>query len=222
MLDPEGNATAVYRGPDASNLELVTEMEYGLDNTLLKTRDRYLDAIPSDTREMTTTFSEDTNARQVITTTYTNGSTRIETYYDDGRLYQVNGSAVRGARHLYTIEQDNNLGYAVQTSKTVLLDKTGTETDGYQKTYTDALGRTYKVEAPASDGGVAITHYYYNTTNHQASFPGRATRQIQYLSKHRYAGPTIDPSFRRHSSISSRTMDQRERRPRECFGRSRW
>ncbi len=165
VMDAEGNVTEIYHGPTSSDLNLISEMDYGFDGTLLKTRERYLDTAPSTNRETEVSFSEDANGRQVNTTIYPNGSTQIETYYEDGRLYQVDGNAVRNVRHLYTVEQDNDLGYAIRTHKTVFLDETGTETNSYEKTYTDALGRIYKVEVPDGNSESAITFYNYNEMN---------------------------------------------------------
>jgi RHS repeat-associated protein len=164
-MSPEGNVTAVYQGPDSSSMDLVAEMEYGLDGTLLEARDRYLDAAPSASRPTSMAYSMDGNSRQVTTTTYPNGSTRVETFYDDDRLYQVTGSAGRGAGYTYGVEVDADLGYPVQTRTTVRLDEADAETGSYEKIYTDAPGRTYKVETPAADGGTAITRYTYNALN---------------------------------------------------------
>ena len=65
----------------------------------------------------------------------------------------------------YGIEQDADLGYTVQTQTTVLLDETGAETGSYKKTFTDALGWTYKMETPAANGRTAVTRYYHNALN---------------------------------------------------------
>ncbi len=106
----------------------------------------------TDALGLTTTYTESRNANgeTVKTTTSPDNSTRIETFYMDGQLKSLTGSAVHGVRYEYGVEQEG--GAYRQYTKETKLTTEGTETTEWTKTYTDMLGRAYKTVR--SDGAL--------------------------------------------------------------------
>jgi RHS repeat-associated protein len=90
----------------------------------------------------TYTNALDANRHTVKTTTYPDNSTRIETYFEDGSLASVTGTAVHGLRYVYGVEQDG--GISRYYTKEIKLNTNGTDASEWTKTYTDAAGRAYK------------------------------------------------------------------------------
>ncbi len=105
-----------------------------------------------------TTYSETRNASGglVRTTTNPDGTTQIETYFQDGQLTNLTGTAVHGMRYEYGVEQDGGV-YRPYTKETKLTTE-GTETSEWTKTYTDMVGRQYKTVF--ADG--AYSQSYFN------------------------------------------------------------
>jgi RHS repeat-associated protein len=92
----------------------------------------------------TTSYAEsfDANGHLVKTTTYPNQTMRIETYYKDGSLFSVTGSAVHGVRYEYGVEQESGV-YRRYTWE-IKLDANGNDTSEWTKTYFDMVDRAYK------------------------------------------------------------------------------
>jgi RHS repeat-associated protein len=88
----------------------------------------------------TATF--DASGQTVKTTTYPDNGTRIETYYQDGSLQSVTGTAVAPLRYEYGVESEG--GTQRIYTKAIALDSNGSDTGEWIKTYTDMLGRAYK------------------------------------------------------------------------------
>lgn len=110
----------------------------------------------------------DGSGQLVKQTTYADGGTRVETYFRDGQLESVKGSAVFPVRYEYGVESDGGVQRAY--SKEIKLDAVGSDTSEWTKSYADMLGRTYKtVYAAASGTPFAIS--YYNTK-------GQLTNQV--------------------------------------------
>ena len=103
-----------------------------------------------------TTFVEQNGTGRTVTTTYTNGATRIETYAADGALTQLSGTAVHGLRYDYGVEADGG----VQRAYTKEIKRNGSsDTSEWTKTYTDMLGRPYKTLYPDN----AASQTWYNS-----------------------------------------------------------
>ncbi len=103
-----------------------------------------------------TTYAETVNGtgQRVRTTTYPDLGTRIETYNRDGSLAEIGGTAAHPVRYVYDVEQD--AGVWRSTVKEIRLG-TGGSTTEWTKSYTDALGRTYKTLY--ADNAVASLYY---------------------------------------------------------------
>ncbi len=103
-----------------------------------------------------TSFSEViTNYQRIRTTTYSDGSTRIEEYYRDGQLARITGSAVHPVRYEYGTEQDAGI-WRLYT-KEIKLNASGADTSEWTKTYKDMVGRDYKTVY--SDGSTRQSFY---------------------------------------------------------------
>jgi len=111
----------------------------------------------TDALGQSTTHSEAVNGsgETVKTTTYPNGTTRIETYYQDGQLKSVTGTAVHGVRYEYGVEADS--GTSRLYTKEIKLN--GGDSDEWTKTYTDTVGRAYKTVFPDS----SYSQLFYNS-----------------------------------------------------------
>ncbi|MGA1495634.1 MAG: hypothetical protein ACO37D_09590, partial [Rhodothermales bacterium] len=136
LLDASGNTLMTKRiGTDSSELVLG---QSGYD--LAGQRTHSVNAMGA-----ITTFSKDTdpNGQTVRTTTYTNGSTRIEVYLRDGTMAQITGTAVHPVRYDYGIESEGGIQRLFVTE--TKLDHSGQPTSEAVKTYQDMLGRDYKV-----------------------------------------------------------------------------
>ena len=93
-----------------------------------------------------TTYSETTEAQtgeRSRTTTYPDGGTRIETYYREGALKSLTGTAVQPLRYEYGFE-DSGPDSGCQFTLEVRLKEDGTDSSEWTMSSTDALGRNYK------------------------------------------------------------------------------
>ena len=101
-----------------------------------------------------TSFGEsiDGSGQTVKITTNALGATRIETYFKDGSLQSLTGTAVHGARYEYGIE--SSLPY----TKEIKLLTNGADSGEWTKTFKDVAGRTFKT-VYADD---AYTQQFYN------------------------------------------------------------
>ena len=124
-----------------------------------------------------TTIMEQNTTGRTVTTTYTNGATRVETFAADGVLTQVRGTAVHGVRCDYGVEADGG----VQRAYTKEIKRNGSsDTSEWSKTYTDMLGRAYKTLYP----GNAFSQTWYNSQ-------GQLTKQVDpdgVITLHAYNG----------------------------------
>jgi hypothetical protein len=104
-------------------------------------------------------FLINTNTQLCVSNTLPDGGTRVETYYSDGRLQSLLGTAVRHMQYIYGIEQDGSGGPWVEFALAVKLTGSG-GTNEWGKTYADGVGRVYKAIFPgASSNSVEVIYY---------------------------------------------------------------
>ena len=91
---------------------------------------------------------------------YADGGTRIESYYVDGQLARVTGTATSPIRYEYGVEQD---GSAWRTyTKEIKLDANYNDTSEWTKTYMDMLGRSYKTVLAAASTPYPYRQSFFN------------------------------------------------------------
>jgi RHS repeat-associated protein len=106
----------------------------------------------------TTTYKEVIIDSQLVRTNiFPDGSTRIETYYRDGQLAKVTGTAVHPVRYEYGVVQDDSVWR--QYTKEIKLDGNGNDTSEVLTNFFDMVGRDYKTVY--ADG--AKRESFYNT-----------------------------------------------------------
>ncbi|MGO8931763.1 MAG: RHS repeat domain-containing protein [Limisphaerales bacterium] len=135
VLDAAGNTLATIRiGTDSSPITL---RQHAYDTA---------GGLVSDTNALNgwTSYNQsfDANGQTVKTATYPDGGTRVETYYQDGSLRTLTGTAVFPAGYDYGVESESGVQRAY--TKETKLDASGNGTSEWTKTYSDMLGRAYK------------------------------------------------------------------------------
>lgn len=156
--DPTGRAISTTRtGTNGSSMPQ-SASTYDLAGQLTSTTDAL-----NNTTQYTNYI--DGSGQWIKTITYPDLSTRIETYFEDGSLASITGTAVHGVRYVYGVEQDGGI-YRSYTQE-IKLNTNGADTSEWTKTYIDAVGRAYKT---VFSGG-ATNQSFYN--NH-----GQLTNQI--------------------------------------------
>ena len=137
-----------------------------------------------------TAYTETTNGQgqKVRTTTYPDGGTRVETYFKDGQLAKVTGTATQPSRYEYSAETDD--GIWREYTKEIKLDANGDDTGEWTKTYQDMLGRGYKTVYP--DG--AFSQSWYNGLGQlwKSRDPDGVITLYQYNSKGELEYSVID------------------------------
>jgi YD repeat-containing protein len=148
LLDAAGNVLATWR--IGTDLSVVTKSQTAYD---------LAGRVTSETNALggVTTYVESTdgNGHLVRTTTAPDGGTRIETYFKDGQLKEISGTAANPIRYDYGLEQDGGVWRAYTKEIKV---GSGGETTEWTKTYSDLLGRTYKTVYPDA----AASQSFYN------------------------------------------------------------
>ena len=126
--------------------------------------------------------------RRVRTTTHPDGGTRVETYYLDGSLKSLTGTAVFPRAFLN--DTGSLDGLTLVGSTETQLDNTGRPSGQFVRRFRDALGRPYKTVYPdgtfdawsynalgqltgTTDGDGVTTYYFYN---------GRGEREFTVLA----------------------------------------
>ncbi len=134
--DPQGNVVSTARiGTNGSSITLSTNV-YDASGQLISTTD----ALNHTTRY---TNYVDGAGQTIKKTTYEDGSTRIETYFKDGSLQSLTGSAVHPIRYEYGVET-SGADAGKYFVKEIKLKSDGTDSDEWTKSYRDALGRACK------------------------------------------------------------------------------
>lgn len=110
----------------------------------------------------TTIYSEaiDGSGDTLKTTTYPDGSTRVETYFRDGQIKEISGTAIHPRKYEYGVDTDG------QWTKEIRVGIGGSSTE-WTKSWNDAMGRSKKT---LSSGGAA-SYSYYNAQ-------GRLSKQV--------------------------------------------
>ena len=130
VLDAAGNSLATIRiGTDTSPI------------TLRQATYDWAGRLTSETNALggATLYSQafDGSGQTVKTTTHPDGGTRVETYYQDGTLLSVGGTAAHSVQYLYGADTDGAF--------TTEIKVTGSGgTNEWVKTSTDMLGRSYR------------------------------------------------------------------------------
>ncbi len=111
----------------------------------------------SDARGGRKTYSYQTDeaGQRTVTTMFSDGGQKVETYGRDGRLLKVTGNAVAPIRYDYGVEADNGLNRAF--TKSIKLDAAFQDTPEWSKTYIDGAGRSFKTVFP--DGAMRQSLY---------------------------------------------------------------
>lgn len=109
----------------------------------------------TDALNRTTTYTETRNGygETEKTTTYADNTTRVETYYQDGQLKSISGTAVRGVSYEYGVEQDENYEWQLYTKEI-----RSSNSNEWVKTYTDKNQRMFKTIFP--DASYSQQYFY--------------------------------------------------------------
>ena len=144
---------------DAAGNVLQT-IRIGTDTSAIILRQSAYDAAGRITNEVNalngvTAHAQSTNGlgQTVLTTTYPDGGTRIETYHQDGSLYTVGGTAVHFLQYLYGVDSNGIYTTEIKVAS-------GGGTNEWVKTSTDMLGRSYKTTYAGASGNPSSLSYY--------------------------------------------------------------
>src|SRR5258706_6224313 len=128
----------------------------------------------------TTTYSETISNNQLTrTTTYPDAGTRIETFYRDGQLALISGTAVHPMRYTNGVLQDGGVWRAYEAE--IKLDGNGSDTTEAVTNLLDLLGRTYKTVY--SDGAIRQSFWSTNGQLTKVVDPDGVTTLYQYNAK---------------------------------------
>jgi RHS repeat-associated protein len=137
-FDADGrNVGTVRIGSDSSAIQLNTSV-YDLAGRL---------TYSTNALQHPTTYTEtrDSSNHLVRTTINPDQSTRVETYYLDGQLLSLTGTAVHGITYVYGVDTPPGESTSRAFTQAIDLNSNGSPTGEWTKTYTDMLGRPYKV-----------------------------------------------------------------------------
>jgi len=127
----------------------------------------------------------------VKTNTYPDGGTRVETYYLDGSLKTVTGTAVYPVRYEYGVLSDAGVQRAYKAE--IKLDASGADTSECVTNVFDMLGRIYKTVYAGSSGGVAsVSRYNSNDQLTNQVDPDGVSTLYQYNGKGELAVTAVD------------------------------
>ncbi len=107
------------------------------------------------TSGLVTAYSFDQGGR-ITTVTRPGGATEITERYLDGRIKSVTGTGVFARYYEYGVNTDGMQYTTVYTK-----EQSGPR---WEKTTTDHLGRTVKVEKPGAAGAIVVTRSFYDST----------------------------------------------------------
>jgi RHS repeat-associated protein len=148
---------------DGAGRALITQ-RIGTDGTVITMQQSQYDLLGNVIRQtnalggVTISTNVIINNQLYVTNTYPDGGTRIETYYSDGRLQSVTGTAVHPVEYIYGVEQDTDGTWREYTQE-IKLTATG-GTNEWTKTYVDGVGHPYKTIYSSASGTPASQSYY--------------------------------------------------------------
>jgi RHS repeat-associated protein len=163
IFDPLGNQIVSMRIGTDSSVITNSQATYDLAGRLISTTDA-LGAVT------TVTNAIGAEGQLIKTNTYADGSTRIETYFRDGSLESVTGTAVFPVRYRYSVEDDGE-GLTNSYAAEVKLGASGSDTNEWVKTFRDMIGRNYKTVYASSTTNFPFSKLRYNNL-------GQLTNQV--------------------------------------------
>jgi len=180
VLDAAGNLLKRVRiGSDGSQI-IQTTNAFDTAGRLLSSADAMTNI---------TSYTESIANNQLTrTTTYPDGSTRIETHFGDGQLASVTGTAVHPVRYTNGVLQDGGIWRAYKTE--IKLDGNGADTAEAVTNLFDMLGRNYKTIY--SDGAVRQSVWNTNGQLYKVIDPDGVTTLYQYNAKGELEYTAID------------------------------
>ena len=130
-------------------------------------------------------YDFDSSNHYLVKTTNADGGTVITTYYRDGQVYQIGGTAAHPVRYEYGVDTDGN-----RYTTTIKLDNTG-GTNEWETTYTDMAGRYLKTVYSSAVG--AHVQNVYNTLGQLSTQtdPDGITTTYQYNGKGELEGSFV-------------------------------
>ena len=149
-LDADGRIVGTVRiGSDGSAIQLNTSV-YDLAGRL---------TYSTNALQYPTTYTEtrDSSYHLVRTTINPDQSARVETYYLDGQLLSLTGTAVHGITYVYGVDTPPGESTPRAFTQAIDLNSNGSPTGEWTKTYTDMLGRPHKIVH--ADNSYSLTVY---------------------------------------------------------------
>ena len=202
VYDPAGNVVATYRyGTNGSSIET--------SQTVYDDSGWQTSATDALGHSVVYTNYFDGLGQLVKIMLYPDASARIETYYQDGSLQSVTGSAISPVRYEYGVESDG--GIQRRYTKNIQLKADGTDTGNWTKNYTDGAGRAYKTLFADS----SFSKSSYNSLGQISSQvdPDGVTTLYQYDGKGQLTSTVLDMNtngavdFSGSDQITSTTHD---------------
>src|SRR6266487_5216800 len=135
VYDPSGNILQVVRIGTNGSWNMLNQTAYDVAGRISKMTNA-LNGV--------TTFSEglDANGYFVKTNIFPDGGTRVESYFKDGSLHKLTGTAVQPVRHTNSVELESGTNRFY--TQEIKLDASRNDTSEWTKTYYDAIKRPYK------------------------------------------------------------------------------
>lgn len=147
--DAEGRVTKTKLGATS---QIITTSSYDYAGRVTQ------EAAPGQSGNITVSYSYPSD--RVVRKTYPDGGYVDETFFYDGRLKSVTGTAVIPKYVDYSIDPASG----VEEEKTAL---NSALTHGWKKIRMDWLGRPHSEEAPTNTGSTAVVSYVYDATKGQ-------------------------------------------------------
>ena len=149
VLDAAGNVLKTIRIGTDTSTNLLRQAAYDLAGRMTNEVNA-LYGVTSYTQAL------DGSGQTVKTSTYPDGGTRVETYYQDGSLLSVSGTAAHPLQYLYGADGDGPYTTEIKVAS-------GGGTNEWVKTSTDMLGRAYKTTYAGTNGTPYYSVSYYNS-----------------------------------------------------------
>jgi len=153
LLDSAGKTLATIRIGTNGSWNILQQTAYDVAGRISKSTNA-LNGV--------TTFSEgiDGNGYFVKTNGFPDGGTRIESYFKDGSLAKLTGTAVHPSRYVQGVELESNTNRFF--TQEIKLDAGGNDTSEWTKSYYDMLKRRYKTVFSKSGTPYPFSQSFYN------------------------------------------------------------